>query len=603
MSPSSPQAPVPALSLLGKTWTQRAAPTLPSLALAQRLNLDPLVASILTTRGIGPDEAPAFLEPKLRDAMPDPFVLKDMDVVVRRLEKALRTGEHVMIFADYDVDGATSSALLSQVLKSLGANVDVYIPDRLKEGYGPNVPAMEAFHAQGVDLIITLDCGTNAFAPLLRAKELGMDVIVIDHHEAEPLLPEAVGIINPNRLDMEKSDLCHLAAVGVCFITLVALFSHLRIEGFARPLPSLLNWLDLVALGTVCDVMRLQGLNRAFVAQGLKVMAARQNVGLCALMDVGGLREKPSAYHLGFVLGPRINAGGRVGEANLGTRLLTTQDPATAKTLALRLDQLNKERQALEEEALADALTQAYTQSDKRCLVVASPHWHPGIIGIVAGRLKEQFHKPVFALSFWSSPEDGKGSGRSVPGICLGSLVHAAKQKGLILGGGGHAMAAGLSLTEAQLAPFQAFLEERLVALGDEQIPTLTYDGFLPLEGAHLSLLETLALLEPYGQGNPSPRFVITDVFVKKAFPMGQNHLKCTLVNQHGKELEGVAFRCLDTALGVQLLKGTEPYHLLGSLKKNTWQGQEKPQFIIEDAVSARYGNWVKEPLVQDLAS
>jgi single-stranded-DNA-specific exonuclease len=582
-------------SLLGRRWQGRTGNTLAALALAQRLKMDPLVAHLLTTRGVEIEDAPAFLEPRLRDALPDPFTLKDMDVVVERLEKALHAQEKIMIFADYDVDGATSSALMYHALCALGLTPQIYIPDRIKEGYGPNTPAMERFKAQGIDLVITLDCGTNAFEPLEAAKKLGLDVIVIDHHEAEPKLPEAVGIINPNRLDMEKSDLSHLAAVGVCFVTLVALFARLRENGFDKPLPSLLNWLDLVALGTVCDVVRLKGLNRAFVAQGLKVMAQRRNVGLCALVDVSGVRERLSAYHLGFVLGPRVNAGGRVGTPDLGVRLLTTPNPQEAKELAQALNVHNEERKLLEALALDQATQQAFGQEKDRCIIVSHDEWHPGVIGIVAGRLKEQFHKPVFVLSFWDGSQSGKGSGRSISGISLGALVHAAHQKGLILGGGGHAMAAGLSLTRDQVAPLKAFCQERLESQGDEPTACTFHDGFLSVEGAHTTLIEALEKVGPFGQGNPAPRFVLTNVWIAKAFPVGKDHLKCLVRSSSGAVVDAMAFRCMEGPLGRALVAGGEAFHLLGTLKKNEWQGSVKAQFIIEDAVMVTDGAWALE--------
>ena len=581
------------LSLVGRIWQKREGETLAALALAQRLNLDPLVAQVLAARGVDADTAPAFLEPRLKYLLPDPFTLKDMDAGTARLYRAVLAGERIVIFGDYDVDGATSSALLYKALVALGSRPEIFIPDRLKDGYGPSVSLMERLHKQGAQLIVTLDCGTTAFEPLARAKELGLDVIVIDHHEAEPRLPDACALINPNRLDEDQDDLRHLAAVGVTFVFLVGLWSHVRAKEPARALPSLMDFLDLVALGTVCDVVRLQGLNRAFVSQGLKVMAGRTNVGLCALMDLCALKERPSAYTLGFVLGPRINAGGRVGESFLGAKLLTTSDPLEAQNIAQRLGAYNLERQGLEEIALCDAQEQALGQLDHRCLMVSSDAWHPGVIGIVAGRLKEQYHKPTFALSFWDGACAGKGSGRSVAGISLGALVHAAKQKGLIEAGGGHAMAAGVSLTRDQVEAFHAFCDERLISLGDEPLPTALYDGVLPLESCHLNLIEDLSQLEPFGQGNPSPRFVLKDVWIENVFPVGQVHLKCRLRASSGATCDAIAFRCAETDLGRAMVQGGKAFHLLGNLKKNSWQGVDKPQFIIEDAVVASQADGV----------
>ncbi|MBA4118996.1 MAG: single-stranded-DNA-specific exonuclease RecJ [Candidatus Puniceispirillum sp.] len=584
------------LSLQGRVWHEREGDTLATLAMAQRMDLDPLVAKVLATRGVLPENADAFLTPRLKYLLPDPFTLKDMDLATQRLYQAVRRREKIVIFGDYDVDGATSSALLYRALAALGVTAQIYIPDRLKDGYGPSVAAMERFHKQGAHLVVTLDCGTTAFEPLMRAKELGLDVIVIDHHEAEPRLPDVCALVNPNRLDEDQDDLRHLAAVGVTFVVLVGLWRVVRENEPARPLPNLMDFLDLVALGTVCDVVRLQGLNRAFVSQGLKVMAGRTNAGLCALMDLCALKERPSAYTLGFVLGPRINAGGRVGESSLGARLLTTQDAIEAAAIAQQLNGYNIERQALEEVALFEAQEQALEQLDKRMIVVGSKDWHPGVIGIVAGRLKEQYHKPTFALSFWEGDEAGKGSGRSITGISLGGLVHAAKQKGLIIGGGGHAMAAGLSLTRAQVEDFHGFCEERLVTLGDEPLPTALYDGVLTVEGCHLTLIEALSRLEPFGQGNPSPRFVLENVWVESAFPVGQDHLKCRLRGASGALCDAIAFRCMGTDLGRALVGRDQALHILGNLKKNTWQGVDKAQFIIEDAVFSSQSTGIFKP-------
>ncbi len=571
-------------SVSGKKWVLHEKDPLKGVALAQSLGEPEIIGRLLSNRNIDLKEAEHFLTPTLKHFMPDPSHLKDLDRSVERIVTALERSEKIGIFGDYDVDGATSAALLFHLFKSLGTPPEIYIPDRIEEGYGPNSEAFRKLQTKGIRVILTVDCGTTAFEVLEEVARSGLDVIVIDHHVAEPKLPKAFGVINPNRLDQESS-LKHLAAVGLCFVFGAALLRALRKRSFFthQKEPDLLALLDLVALGTVCDVVELKGLNRAFVAQGLKVLGRRLNPGIKVLSDEAGLQEKPSPYHLGFFVGPRINAGGRVGKASLGAELLTSQDPHRCVALARELGLYNQERQLIEQKVLEEALQQAETRSDP-VLMVASEGWHQGVIGIVAGRLKERFHRPAIVISV-DEEGLGKGSGRSVPGLDLGSLVHAAKQRGLLEAGGGHAMAAGLTVRQEKLDALHLFLNERFREVEVDLTPFLMFDGFLSLKAATPDLLKKIERIGPFGQGNPSPRFVLSDLRVGKVDLVGENHIKCFLTTLGGGSLSGIAFRAFDTPLGDLLLQSKEPLSLLGSLKLDTWMDREKVSFVIEDGV------------------
>ena len=489
------------------------------------------------------------------------------------------------------MDGATSSALLRIFFESAGARVRVHIPDRITEGYGPNAPALLKLKAEGVSVVVTVDCGTTAFVPLAAAAEAGLDVIVVDHHEAEPELPQAYAVVNPNRLD-ETSPHGHLAAVGVAFLLAVAVNRDLRQAGWyqARKAPDLMQWLDIVALGTVCDVVPLKGVNRALVTQGLKVMAKRANVGLAALSDVAGVKERPDAYHLGYVLGPRVNAGGRVGEAELGTRLLATDDPVEATEIARLLDDYNKDRQAIEQAVLQEAIDQAEGRPDDGLplVVAAGEDWHPGVIGIVAGRLKERYNRPACVIALDGG--EGKGSGRSVPGLDLGAAIIAARQAGVLKAGGGHAMAAGFTVLRERLDDFRAFLADRLQAqLTGELVPILELDGALDCAGCSVDLIETLKQLGPYGAGNPEPRFAVVAARIVKADVVGNGHVRLILKGAGGQSLKAIAFRAADTDMGQALLTSRGgAFHLCGTLRADTWQGSTSVQLIIDDAAPAR---------------
>jgi single-stranded-DNA-specific exonuclease len=575
-------------SVTGKRWVLRKADDRTGMALSQRLGVPEIVGRVMAARGIGIDEAEFFLNPTLRDALPDPAVLQDMTRAAERLAAAIRDGESIAVFGDYDVDGATSSALLARFLSALGVPARIYIPDRIVEGYGPTSPAMLRLNAEGADLVITVDCGTTAFAPLEAAADAGLDVIVVDHHVAEPALPRAIAVVNPNRLD-DRSGQGTLAAVGVTFLLTVATNRTLRDSGWyessGRKEPDLLGLLDLVALGTVCDVVPLTGLNRAFVSQGLKVMGKRRNPGLVALSDVARVESKLTEYHAGFLLGPRVNAGGRVGEAGLGARLLMTKDSGEALELAQKLDGWNAERREIEAHVLDEAIAQVEgADLSAAMLVAAGEGWHPGVIGIVAGRLKERFNRPAFVIGFEGS--EGKGSGRSVEGVDLGSAVIAARQAGLLINGGGHKMAAGLTVAREKLGALRDFLEERVAAevARNAVIPTLRLDGEMALSGVHPDFVAALDRLAPFGSGNSEPRFALKNVRVAKAEVVGAGHVRCFLADNTGGRLKAIAFRAVGEPLGDALLdKSGLGLCFAGKLRPDSWQGRQDVQLIIDD--------------------
>ncbi len=581
-----------AQSLSGKRWIARPSDERESLALAQRLGVPEIIGRVLSARGVRLEEADDFLHPTLKRLLPDPSVLKDMDLGADRLAGAVKGGEQIAVFGDYDVDGATSSALLARSLSAVGGQCRIYIPDRGREGYGPNQAALLGLKDEGVSLVVTVDCGIAAHAPLAAAADAGLDVIVVDHHAAEAELPRAAAVINPNRLD-ESGELGQLAAVGVSFLLAIAVNRALRRAGWYqdRPEPDLRQLLDLVALGTVCDVVPLRGVNRALVAQGLKVMGARANTGLRALADAASLSEPPGAYHLGFVLGPRINAGGRVGASELGARLLSTDDEAEAKAIASRLEVLNAERREIESAVLDRALSQVERSDHQGPLILAAGEgWHGGVIGIVASRLKERFHRPAVVVSI--DGETATGSGRSVGGVDLGQAVIAARQAGLVVKGGGHSMAAGFTAESRRLADLHAFLEDRVASsLGPGAlVPLLSMDGALKVAGASLDLVQTLERMGPFGSGNPEPRFAIAGARIEFAKVVGkdQNHLRLTLADDGGGRLAAIAFGAMGSELGRALMHHDgAPFHVAGHVRANTWQGRTTAQMIVEDAAPA----------------
>ncbi|WP_300301709.1 single-stranded-DNA-specific exonuclease RecJ [Ferrovibrio sp.] len=580
-------------SVQGRRWRLRNTDERLALALAQQAGLPEILGRVLAGRGVGFEALEDHLNPSLRRLLPDPSRFHDMDAAAVRLAQAIEKDEKVAVFGDYDVDGATSTALLNRFFRAIGRPLRVYIPDRLKEGYGPNAPALRKLAAEGVKLVVTVDCGTLAFAPLEDAAAAGLDVIVVDHHLAEPDLPRAVAVINPNRLD-EQPGYGQLAAVGVAFLLIIAVNRRLRERGYYTadcPEPNLMGWLDLVALGTVCDVVPLTGLNRALVAQGLKILRGRSNAGLAALADVAGVNEPPGAYHLGFLLGPRVNAGGRVGQADLGTRLLSCDDPREASAIAGELDRYNRERQEIEATVLLEAMQELEHVPETASLaLVARQGWHPGVIGIVAARIREAAGRPSFVIAL-DETGIGKGSGRSIPGVDLGAAVVAAGQAGLLVNGGGHAMAAGLTVETAKLNELKAFLNERLrdAVIRAGASASLGFDGALGVSGANVELYEKLEQLGPYGSGNPEPRFALAGARVVTADVVGEKHVRCLLSagDGQGPRLKAIAFRSIEGELGPALLQARQTgsaLHLGGHLRADYWRGERRVQFVLEDA-------------------
>ena len=554
-----------------------------------------LLARVLAGRGVTPEASAAFLDPTLRALLPDPDVLQDMPAAVARLARAVETGETVAIFGDYDVDGACSSALLAGWLQALGVPFILHIPDRIFEGYGPNVAAIVALAEQGATVLVTVDCGTTSDEPLAEAQRRGMDVIVLDHHQAPEHLPRVTALVNPNRQD-DLSGLGQLCATGVVFMVLVALNRQLRREGFwsvARPEPDLMGQLDLVALATVADVVPLTGLNRAFVARGLAVMRARGRPGLRALFDCAGANGPPSCYHLGYLIGPRINAGGRIGDAALGAKLLLMQDDTEAGRIAAELDRLNRERQAIEavavEEAHAEALAALGIEEQGAVVVTAQEGWHPGVVGLVASRLKERFKRPAFAIAL--TGKTGTGSGRSIAGVDLGRAVRAAVEAGILVKGGGHAMAAGITIERERLGDFRAFLEERLTnpvesARADE---ALLIDAALTAAGARPEMIEEIERAGPFGSGNPEPVFAFPAHRIVDVAEVGTGHLRVRARAGDGSTLNAIAFRQAHEPLGRALFAARgETMHLAGSLAIDRWGGGERVQLRLLDAARPR---------------
>ncbi|MDY0874477.1 single-stranded-DNA-specific exonuclease RecJ [Dongia rigui] len=582
-----------ARSACGRLWRQRPYDDRLGLAIAQREGVPELIGQLLASRGQTIDSAAAYLTPRLRDQMPDPSLFRDMDKAATRIADAIAGNEQMAIFGDYDVDGATSSALLLRFFAAVGAKAPIlYVPDRLTEGYGPNAPAMRKLSDAGAKLVITVDCGITAFEPLAAAKDAGLDVVVVDHHVAEPRLPVAHAVVNPNRLD-EAPGYGQLAAVGVAFLVVVATNRVLRTRGYytdSRIEPDLMQWLDIVALGTVADVVPLTGINRALVAQGLKVMGGRQNIGLNALSDVARINERPSAYHAGFLLGPRVNAGGRVGRSDLGARLLSSNDAEFAREIAAELDALNTERRDIETRVLDAAImtAEAHAAESPYLIFACGENWHPGVIGIVAGRLKERYQRPACVVAVENGI--GKGSGRSVGNLHLGNAIIAAREAGILTKGGGHAMAAGFEVDQARLRDLQTFLQQRFDTdmKGEALMPVLDIDAALQPRGATTDLLNMLERMGPFGAGNAEPRFVFPNVRLAFADVVGGAHLRLQLEGADGARLKAIAFRCLDTELGARLTSARGMrLHLAGHLRRDTWQGRDNVQLIVEDAALA----------------
>ena len=585
-------------SARGFIWRERLEPPMRGLAsaISQRYDLPELLGRVLAARGIKLEEVPTVLDPTIKALMPDPSVLRDMDKAAARLADAIIGRQSIAVFGDYDVDGACSSALMHRFIAAHDLGCRVYIPDRLFEGYGPNPTAIESLVKDGAQLIVTVDCGTTSFEPLAHARKLGCDVVVIDHHQADERLPDAQAVVNPNRQD-DLSNLGQLCAAGVTFMVLVAVSRALRQRGYytaQRPAPDLLSLLDMVALATICDVVPLTGLNRAYVVKGLQVMHGRGNLGLTALFDAAGLNQAPTPYHLGFVLGPRINAGGRIGDSALGARLLAGHDETEAARIAQLLDKLNKERKAIETEMLAQAMLEAeqMLEADPALpvLVLGSKEWHKGVVGLVASRLTDRFRRPTCIIS-WDKGV-GTASLRSVSGVDIGSAVRAAVTAGHLVKGGGHAMAAGLTIEEPQLETLRGFLNDSLASAATEARASagLDIDGALTASGVTDVLLQLIERAGPYGQGNPQPRFALPAHRVKFAKIVGDRHIRCSLEAGDGKRLDAVAFRAADQPLGDVLLgAGGMPLHIAGTLKRDTWGGREKIELTIDDAADPRH--------------
>src|SRR5580704_12609147 len=584
-------------SATGRAWRDRLDErgAARALAIAQRHELPELLARVLAGRNVEADAVDAFLDPTVKRLMPDPLVLIAMKEAAERIADAVTRGESVAIFGDYDVDGATSSALLARFLRRGGIDPIVHIPDRLFEGYGPNVEAVRALAARGATLLVCVDCGTTSLEPLAEAKKLGVDVVVIDHHQADEVLPPAVAIVNPNRRD-DLSGLGHLAAVGLVFMTVVAVNRVLRERGFwtaDRLEPDLLETLDDVALGTVADVVPLIGLNRAFVAKGLIALRRRERVGHVSLMDVARLSSPPEAWHLGFLLGPRINAGGRIGRADLGVRLLLEDDPIAAAKIAAELDRLNRERQAIEQDTLAQAEAEAMAAlglEDKGAVVItAAEGWHPGVVGLVAARLKEKFGRPAFAIAL-EPGGIGTGSGRSITGVDIGRAVRRAVAEGLLVKGGGHAMAAGVTLRKGALAQLRAFLESALSAdvTTARRLSGLMIDGAVSAAGANAELIAMIERAGPFGSGNPEPVIALPAHTVTYVEEVGQAHVRVRLKSADGSGLNAIAFRAAGQKLGAALRNSRgRQVHAAGSFALDRWQGEERVQFRLTDMATA----------------
>ncbi|CAN7452238.1 single-stranded-DNA-specific exonuclease RecJ [Mesorhizobium sp. LjNodule214] len=581
-------------SATGVSWEHRLTERqdMTALAIAQGYGVPDIVARVLAGRGVTAEQTERFLDPTIRDLLPDPASLTDMEKAAARIAGAIIAKEKVAIFGDYDVDGAASSALLKRFLGHFSVPSEIYIPDRIFEGYGPNPEAMRDLISRGATLIVTVDCGTNSAVSIDAAREAGADVVVLDHHQVGGPLPAADAVVNPNRED-DLSGQGHLCAAGVVFLTLVQTARILRGRLPDATPPDLLSLLDLVALATVCDVVPLTGVNRAFVVKGLQVARQQKNEGLAALARMSRIGEPISTFHLAYLIGPRINAGGRIGDAALGSRLLATDDPVEANTIAETLDRLNQERQQMELEMLAQARAEADAElaggNGPAVVVTASTTWHPGIVGLLASRLKDHARRPAFAIAF-NANGVGTGSGRSVSGFDLGRLVREAADAGLIVKGGGHGMAAGITVERAKLGALRAFFEERAAAevfrLQDEE--SLAIDGALAAEGATLALLDALEKAGPFGAGHVAPVFALPRHKLADARPVGTNHIRAELQSQSGGRIQAIAFRAVDTALGEFLFKNRgKTVHVAGSLSGNYWNGNRTVQFRITDAAIA----------------
>ena len=549
--------------------------------------LDEIVAKLLSIRKIKKEEIKSFLNPSIKNILPNPYILKDMDTAIERIEKAIIDKEKIGIFGDYDVDGATSTAILGKYFEFLDIPFEIHIPDRKSEGFGPNEKAFLKFINLGVNLIFTVDCGTLSFTPIDFAKKRNIDVIILDHHQSETMLPSAHSIVNPNRFD-DKSELNYLCAAGVCFLFLVALNKRLRDQKWflnnSVKEPDLMYLLDLVSLGTVCDVVPLIGLNRALVYQGLKILKKKNNLGLKTLIEVCNIEKNITAHELGYVLGPRINAGGRVGKSTHGANLLLNQSAKNTFKLAVDLNTYNKERQILEIELLNKILNTNYNNNLEPVVIIYGENWHEGIIGIIAARVKEKFNKPTIVISVIDG--FGKGSGRSIHGFDLGSTIIGAVQSGLLIKGGGHKMAAGFTIDMNKIKDFKDFIFRKFksININLEEKKNYYFDTEIAPSAVNIDFFEKINLLAPFGSGNPEPRFVIKNVKLVNSKIVGEKHIKIVLIGSDTTTLKGISFNSVETELGSYLLKkNAKPFDIAGKLSLNEWRGQKNVEFIIDD--------------------
>lgn len=582
-------------SLTGRTWRRRPADEAVVRDHQLRHDLAEPLARALASRGIGPEGAVDFLSPTLKAQFPDPSSFQDMDLAASILVDAVERQRPLAVFADYDVDGASSAAQLVRWFRAMGRELPIYVPDRIIEGYGPSPAAFRRLKEQGAELVITVDCGAAAHDALVAARDMGLDVVVVDHHLMRGDPPPAAALVNPNRPD-DTSGQGHLAAAGVTFVLLAALNREARRRGLfaATPEPDIRQWLDLAAMGAFCDVTSLTGFNRAIVSQGLKVMSGWANPGLKALLDVAKGQGPATSFHAGFILGPRINAGGRIGRSDLGARLLSTDDPREAADLAAELDALNASRKEVEKEVLDQATAFIETDSnqdpDAPVLVVAGDGWHPGVVGIAAARLRERYRKPVIVIGIDRPSDTGKGSGRSQPGVNLGRAVQAAFDEGLLLAGGGHAMAAGLTVRPSDIPELRAFLCARLAEemIDAAAADAVEIDALVSPSGATRGLWTDFQRLAPFGPGNPEPMFAIAEARVERPMMLKGGHVRCTLTDASGGRLKAVAWRAGETDLGARIMAGGGGLHVVGRLKPDDWQGRESVELEIEDAADPR---------------
>ena len=586
------------LSISGKNWILKKFNQNELTYFKENFSLDEITSKLLSIRKIRKEEIKTFLNPSIKNLLPNPKILTDMDKSTRRVTESILKNEKVGIFGDYDVDGATSTAILGNFFSELKINYEIYIPDRKKEGYGPSIESFKFLIKSNVKVIFTVDCGTLSFEALDYARENQIDVIVLDHHQSEIKLPNAYSIVNPNRFD-DKSNLQYLCAAGVSFMFLISLNSSLRNKNWFKKKkinePNLINYLDLVSLGTVCDVVPLIGLNRAIVKQGLKIIRSKKNLGLKTLLDICKIESNPSVYHLGYMLGPRINAGGRVGKCSHGANLLLNKDPKISFKLASELDQFNKERQYLEKDLLKKILEEAKNFLDDPVLILSGSNWHEGVIGIVAARLKDKFNKPTIIISVEGNL--GKASARSIVGFDIGSVIIGATQEKILLKGGGHKMAGGFSIKTENIQKFKNFVFKKFLAINEDLTSDkpLFLDSVISPSAVNLDFYNKVALLSPFGSGNPEPRFIIENLNTVNGKIVGEKHVKSILLGSDGSTIKSIAFNALDNGLSSYLIKkNKKPFNIAGKLSLNEWKGQSNVEFIIDDiSVNKTFKNTV----------